>query len=252
MHSEFTAFVAWPPRDRHRLMLAAHELGHVVAWQHAGFAVAEIKLHPGNVGGEVSLSKSSRTNLRTIEQRRGYLVGLLAGTEAGARWCELMRRIPRRPCQRLRLGPQGIHAQPAALRPDPHSQKRVPSRSPRHHPRPLAPDLPPRTHIGPPRPDCGVAALPVPLLSPERTSTRCGKPSPSRSGPSAGCWPRCSHAAAIATAVWLVTGFSSLTFVITAAVCVIWASVALYIWRAQLDGAVRRMHRGLTKRGERW
>ncbi|WP_326960551.1 hypothetical protein [Amycolatopsis sp. NBC_01286] len=58
--------------------------------------------------------------------------------------------------------------------------------------------------------------------------------------------------AAIATAVWLVTGFSSLTFVITAAVCVIWASVALYIWRAQLDGAVRRMHRGLTKRGERW
>ncbi|WP_326960553.1 hypothetical protein [Amycolatopsis sp. NBC_01286] len=89
MHSEFTAFVAWPPRDRHRLMLAAHELGHVVAWQHAGFAVAEIKLHPGNVGGEVSLSKSSRTNLRTIEQRRGYLVGLLAGTEAGARWCEL-------------------------------------------------------------------------------------------------------------------------------------------------------------------
>ncbi|MGW7537810.1 hypothetical protein [Amycolatopsis sp. NPDC054798] len=70
-------------------MLAAHELGHMLAWQQAGFTVAEIKLHPGTAGGEVSLSKSSRSDLRTIEQRRGYLVGLLAGTEAGVRWCEL-------------------------------------------------------------------------------------------------------------------------------------------------------------------
>jgi hypothetical protein len=58
--------------------------------------------------------------------------------------------------------------------------------------------------------------------------------------------------AAVLTAVWLITGLRSLTFVITAAICLAWALVAVYIWRAQVDGAVRRMHRGLTKRGERW
>ncbi|HEY3482024.1 MAG TPA: hypothetical protein VGL02_24270 [Streptomyces sp.] len=58
--------------------------------------------------------------------------------------------------------------------------------------------------------------------------------------------------AAIAAAVWLIAGPRTLTFVITAAVCLAWALVAVYVWRAQVDGAVRRMHRGLAKRGERW
>uniref|UniRef100_UPI003F49B0BD hypothetical protein n=1 Tax=Amycolatopsis sp. CA-082387 TaxID=3239918 RepID=UPI003F49B0BD len=58
--------------------------------------------------------------------------------------------------------------------------------------------------------------------------------------------------AAIVTAVWLIAGLHSLTFVITAAVCLAWALVAGYVWRAQVDGAVRRMHRGIAKRGERW
>lgn len=58
--------------------------------------------------------------------------------------------------------------------------------------------------------------------------------------------------AAILTVTWLITGPRTLPFVIIAAVCVAWALVAVYVWRAQVDGAVRRMHRGLTKRGERW
>lgn len=52
--------------------------------------------------------------------------------------------------------------------------------------------------------------------------------------------------------VWLIAGLHSLAFVIAAAVCLVWALVAGYVWRAQVDGAVQRMHRGLARRGDRW
>lgn len=73
--------------DPYRLVVAAHELGHLIAWQRAGLHINEIRvLGTGEQAeGYVDLG---RQRIRDADQARGYLVGLLAGREAGNRWCE--------------------------------------------------------------------------------------------------------------------------------------------------------------------
>jgi len=72
--------------DPHRLRVAAHELGHYLAWQDAGITPAAIVVegYGEEAHGHV---ETGRTRLTTTEQASAYLVGLLAGREAELIWC---------------------------------------------------------------------------------------------------------------------------------------------------------------------
>jgi hypothetical protein len=72
--------------DPRRLEVAAHELGHLIAYQHAGLAVRAIRITGRGEDARGAVRLDPR-GARTAEQARGYLVGLLAGRVAALRWC---------------------------------------------------------------------------------------------------------------------------------------------------------------------
>lgn len=69
-----------------RLMVAAHELGHAIAWRAGGWPIAHIRVlgKGARSHGETLLA---RTYAYGLWQRRSWLVGSLAGAAAGDRWC---------------------------------------------------------------------------------------------------------------------------------------------------------------------
>lgn len=74
--------------DPMRLCVAAHELGHYLAWRTAEIEVKCIRID-GRGRNAHGLVQTSHRRLRDPKQTRGYLVGLLAGRSAGKRWSEL-------------------------------------------------------------------------------------------------------------------------------------------------------------------
>lgn len=72
--------------DPYRLDVAVHELAHWFAWRHAGFTIAirHIRVRGYGEGAEGNVHIGRRP-IRTAEQARGYLTGLLAGREADLR-----------------------------------------------------------------------------------------------------------------------------------------------------------------------
>lgn len=74
--------------DPHRLVVAAHELGHAIVWAASGFTISEIwvKGHGDGVHGWVSLANPD--DHYTPEGECGYQAGLLAAGEAERRWCD--------------------------------------------------------------------------------------------------------------------------------------------------------------------
>jgi hypothetical protein len=72
--------------DPQRLRAAAHELGHAIAWHLTGTTPTAIRV----VGrGERAYGfVSVQAEIHTVDDARAYLAGILAGREAGMRWCE--------------------------------------------------------------------------------------------------------------------------------------------------------------------
>jgi hypothetical protein len=74
-------------QDLNRMRVAAHELGHAIAWQVApNTTVTAIRVigRGANAHGFVNVD----ADVRTVDDARGYLAGLLAGREAALRWCD--------------------------------------------------------------------------------------------------------------------------------------------------------------------
>ena len=73
--------------DPRRLEVAAHELGHAIAWKEAGLAATAIRVlgHGDRAQGYVRIENRL---IYDADAARAYLAGLLAGREAGIRWCE--------------------------------------------------------------------------------------------------------------------------------------------------------------------
>jgi hypothetical protein len=71
--------------DPDRIVVACHELGHAVAFTEAGQTVCEIRVigHGAQVHGYTDITK---TVINDPEQGRAFLVAIVAGAEAGARW----------------------------------------------------------------------------------------------------------------------------------------------------------------------
>lgn len=75
-----------PNLDTQRLRVAAHELGHFLAWQQADMQITDVWVrgHGPDATGRVELSGRG---CRDATQAHAYLVGLLAGRAADKRWC---------------------------------------------------------------------------------------------------------------------------------------------------------------------
>lgn len=75
-------------RDPDRLICAAHELGHLVGFRAAGVPIAAIKIdgHGRHATGYVR--EAGIVHFPNAAAARHYLVALLAGKEAGLRWCD--------------------------------------------------------------------------------------------------------------------------------------------------------------------
>lgn len=75
--------------DAHRLVAAAHELGHAVVWKAVGFDIDEIWVrgHGPAAYGDVCLIQTE-DQIRTIGQEHAVQTGLLAGEVAQHRWCQ--------------------------------------------------------------------------------------------------------------------------------------------------------------------
>lgn len=75
-------------KDVERHVVAAHELGHALAFREAGQTISEIRVmgHGASVEGYTDLSNSV---INGIEQGVAFLVAILAGRAAGERWCEI-------------------------------------------------------------------------------------------------------------------------------------------------------------------
>jgi hypothetical protein len=73
--------------DPQRLCVAAHELGHYIAWRKAGIRIKSIRVAGTgtSVAGNVHIG---RQKLGSPKQAHAYLVGILAGPEADQRWCQ--------------------------------------------------------------------------------------------------------------------------------------------------------------------
>ncbi len=78
-----------PTIDPHRLLIAAHELGHALTWHALGFTVDEIwiKGHGRSAHGYVWLD-ITKAKPWTVRHERDYHIGLFGGREAQQRWCE--------------------------------------------------------------------------------------------------------------------------------------------------------------------
>jgi hypothetical protein len=77
-----------PAIDPHRLLIAAHELGHALAWRALGFTVDEVwvKGRGPAAHGRVWLD-ITHVKPWTLTHERGFHTGLFAGREAELRWC---------------------------------------------------------------------------------------------------------------------------------------------------------------------
>ena len=78
-----------PDIDPHRLVVAAHELGHALTWHALGFLVDTIwiKGHGDSAHGEVMID-ITKVKPWTYDHERDFHVGLLGGREAHQRWCD--------------------------------------------------------------------------------------------------------------------------------------------------------------------
>ena len=77
-----------PEIDPELLLIATHELGHAIVWKAGGLHIKSIRVRKGwcsNSAVELDLGKTTWTP----ETGRIYLVGMLAGREADAYWCEI-------------------------------------------------------------------------------------------------------------------------------------------------------------------
>jgi hypothetical protein len=76
--------------DPHRLAVSAHEAGHAVIWKAAGFTIVDLWVtgHGPRAHGYTELDGKK---CATADEFAAYLVGLLAGREAEARWCDANR-----------------------------------------------------------------------------------------------------------------------------------------------------------------
>lgn len=75
--------------DPVRLMVAAHELGHAVVFLVTGLRIESIQVtgHGRRTEGFVDVADNAR--LSSTADCRSYLLGMLAGREAGDRWCQV-------------------------------------------------------------------------------------------------------------------------------------------------------------------
>ncbi|MFE0314551.1 hypothetical protein, partial [Amycolatopsis sp. NPDC058986] len=77
----------FPEIHPHRLMVAAHEVGHLVAWRIAGWTVTQVRLEGRGANTTGTTSIDRKQQFANLDHHRGYVVGLLAGIAAGERWC---------------------------------------------------------------------------------------------------------------------------------------------------------------------
>lgn len=72
-----------------RLVLAAHEIGHLIAFQDAGIRVLYSAIEDGGDTGGTYIDDPDG------DQHHGYLVGLAAGSAAEKYWCDIYgQRLP--------------------------------------------------------------------------------------------------------------------------------------------------------------
>lgn len=78
-----------PKNDPHRLVAAAHELGHAIAWRASGLDIAEIWIKGRGTAthGHVWLVQTD-TEIRTLDDELAVQAGLLAGRIAQELWCD--------------------------------------------------------------------------------------------------------------------------------------------------------------------
>jgi hypothetical protein len=76
--------------DPKLLLIAAHELGHALAWTALGLKVKSIRVNNRLFGTSEVLLDPGMT--WTPETGRHWMVGLLAGPEAGQMWAEATRQ----------------------------------------------------------------------------------------------------------------------------------------------------------------
>lgn len=71
--------------------VAAHEMGHALAWRCFGFPLGAITLRGSgfNTSGSVSCAEVTLVGLEGFRQ---FLIGMVAGIPAGERWCEERNR----------------------------------------------------------------------------------------------------------------------------------------------------------------
>jgi hypothetical protein len=79
--------------DPIRLVIAAHELGHAILWDNAGFTITSIRIRDTGprTRGFVELDGGEMTS---VSETRNYLAGVLAGKIAGQRMAGLSNLGP--------------------------------------------------------------------------------------------------------------------------------------------------------------
>lgn len=85
-------FTRNPPRgiEIPRLITAAHEIGHYIAFQHAGVKVLQCALDDDGEGGANLVDDPAE------DQHHGYLVAVMAGAAGEKLWCETFgQRLPK-------------------------------------------------------------------------------------------------------------------------------------------------------------
>ena len=73
--------------DPRRLSVAAHELGHYIAWRDADIHIKSIVVTGVGDAAEGNVH-IGRQEMKSPEQAWAYLVGLLAGPAADRLWCQ--------------------------------------------------------------------------------------------------------------------------------------------------------------------
>jgi hypothetical protein len=79
--------------DRRRLMVAVHEMGHAIAWDHGGLTIEAIRVTGRGHGTEGYVELEQRP-LDLPTRLQNYLIGLLAGREADHKWCDITGETP--------------------------------------------------------------------------------------------------------------------------------------------------------------